>query len=59
MRFNCGTISVKQLREELSNLEIQETHVLTRLLNQGDGSSLKYTEFLLSLKYIDEEYVTR
>ena len=55
--FHCGKISVSQFREELSNLGIQETEALKKLLNRSGGATLKYSEFLKSLAHIDEVYI--
>eukprot|EP00339_Tiarina_fusa_P017646 CAMPEP_0117053672 /NCGR_PEP_ID=MMETSP0472-20121206/37133_1 /TAXON_ID=693140 ORGANISM="Tiarina fusus, Strain LIS" /NCGR_SAMPLE_ID=MMETSP0472 /ASSEMBLY_ACC=CAM_ASM_000603 /LENGTH=394 /DNA_ID=CAMNT_0004768837 /DNA_START=63 /DNA_END=1243 /DNA_ORIENTATION=+ len=55
LKFNCGSISAIQLREELSNLGIQETGAFLRLLNQNGGNTLQYSKFLMSLTHIDEE----
>merc|ERR1712137_159770 len=55
LKFHCGTFSAKQLCEEISNLGIQETGALRRLLNQNDGNTLQYSKFLTALTHLDEE----
>jgi len=55
MDFHCGNISTSQLCDKLSDLQIQITGELRRLLNQCHGSSLKYSKFLQSLTHLNEE----